>query len=79
MASAVRLAARISFGLSPVINATGVLLHTNLGRATLPEAAARPAARAARGPTDLDVDREAGRRGPRSSSAEVLLSALTGA
>ncbi|MGH2654476.1 MAG: L-seryl-tRNA(Sec) selenium transferase [Actinomycetota bacterium] len=79
MARAVNLAARMTFGLAPVINATGVILHTNLGRAPLPEVAARAAARAARGHTDLEVDRETGRRGRRTSRAEFLLMALTGA
>jgi L-seryl-tRNA(Ser) seleniumtransferase len=68
----------MTFGLSPVINATGVVLHTGLGRAPLPDAAARAAARAARAYSDLEVDRETGTRGRRSSRAEFLLSALTG-
>jgi L-seryl-tRNA(Ser) seleniumtransferase len=76
---AARLAARMSFGLSAVINATGVVLHTNLGRAPLPEEAARAAARAARGYTDLEVDRETGRRSRRTARAEFLLTTLTGA
>ena len=66
-------------GLSVVINATGVILHTNLGRAPLPEAAARAAARAGRSYTDLEVDRGTGARGRRSSRAESMLSAITGA
>ncbi|HEV3475021.1 MAG TPA: L-seryl-tRNA(Sec) selenium transferase [Actinomycetota bacterium] len=76
---AARLAARMSFGLSRVVNATGVVLHTNLGRAPLPAEAAAAAARAARGYTDLEVDRETGRRGRRAARAEFLLSTLTGA
>jgi L-seryl-tRNA(Ser) seleniumtransferase len=79
LARAVGLAARITYGLSPVINATGVVLHTGLGRAPLPDAAARAAARAARAYSDLEVDRETGTRGRRTSRAEFLLSALTGA
>lgn len=79
MATAVRLAATMSFGLSRVINATGVVLHTNLGRAALPEPAARAAARAATSATDLEVDRGTGKRGRRTSRAEFLLTALTGA
>jgi L-seryl-tRNA(Ser) seleniumtransferase len=78
MARAVNLAARMSFGLSAVVNATGVVLHTNLGRAPLPEEAVRAAARAARGYTDLEVDRQSGRRGRRTARAEFLLTALTG-
>jgi L-seryl-tRNA(Ser) seleniumtransferase len=79
MARSVNLAARMSFGLSAVVNATGVVLHTNLGRAPLPEEAVRAAARAARGYTDLEVDRQSGRRGRRTARAEFLLTALTGA
>ena len=79
LAHAVGLVSRIATGLTPVINATGVVLHTNLGRAPLPEAAARAAARAARTYSDLEVDRETGKRGKRSTRAEALLIALTGA
>jgi len=79
MATAVRLAATMTFGLSRVVNATGVVLHTNLGRARLPEEAARAAARAATSATDLEVDRGTGKRGKRTSRAELLLTALTGA
>jgi L-seryl-tRNA(Ser) seleniumtransferase len=79
LARAAALAARMSFGLSPVINATGVVLHTNLGRAPLPREAVRAVGRAARGYTDLEVDREPGTRGRRTSRAEFLLAALTGA
>ena len=79
LALAVALAARMSSGLTPVINATGVILHTNLGRAPLPEPAVRAVERAARGYTDLEVDRESGTRGRRTSRAEFLLEALTGA
>src|ERR687892_2341546 len=79
LASAAALAARMSFGLSPVINATGVVLHTNLGRAPLPREAAAAAARAARAYTDLEVDRETGRRSRRTARAEFLLTTLTGA
>jgi L-seryl-tRNA(Ser) seleniumtransferase len=63
----------------PVINATGVILHTNLGRAPLPERAARAAAKAARSYTDIEVDRRTGRRGRRGEHVETLLTALTGA
>jgi L-seryl-tRNA(Ser) seleniumtransferase len=62
-----------------VINATGVLLHTGLGRALLPEHAAAAAVRAARSYSDLEVDRETGKRGKRTARAELLLTALTGA
>lgn len=79
MARAVNLAARTVFGLSPVINATGVVLHTNLGRAPLPESVVKVVTRAARGYSDLEVERETGRRGRRTTRAEFLLTALTGA
>jgi L-seryl-tRNA(Ser) seleniumtransferase len=79
MARAVNLAARMALGLSPVINATGVVLHTNLGRAPLPEPAARAAARVGRSYSDLEVERETGKRGRRTTRAEFLLTAITGA
>jgi len=79
MARAAGLAARTSFGLSPVINATGVILHTGLGRAPLPREAVRAAAKAAVGYADLEVDRETGKRGKRTTRAEALLTAITGA
>ena len=76
--SAIGLASRIATGLTPVINATGVVLHTNLGRAPLPARALEAAVRAG-GYGDLEVDRGTGRRGKRSTRAEQLLIALTGA
>jgi L-seryl-tRNA(Ser) seleniumtransferase len=79
MARAIGGAARDYYGLSEVINASGVILHTGLGRAPLPVHAAAAAAEAARGYTDLEVDRETGGRGRRTSRAESLLMALTGA
>ena len=54
--------------LRPVINATGVLLHTNLGRAPL-SAAAVEAIEAAAGTTDVELDLATGRRGPRGAAA----------
>jgi L-seryl-tRNA(Ser) seleniumtransferase len=60
-------------GLRPVINATGVLLHTNLGRASL-SAAARSAVADACGPTDVELDLDGGKRGRRGRTA---LAALT--
>ena len=62
-----------------VINATGVIVHTNLGRAPWPEAAIRAAGTAAREPLLLELDRATGRRGPRFRAAEDHLVALTGA
>src|SRR4029077_20618213 len=54
--------------LTPVINATGVLLHTNLGRAPL-SAAARDAVQAAAGCTDIEFDLATGARGRRGAGA----------
>jgi len=66
-------------GLVPVINATGVLLHTNLGRAAWPRAAIDAAVLAAASTSLLELDRETGRRGARFRAAETHLVALTGA
>jgi L-seryl-tRNA(Ser) seleniumtransferase len=66
-------------GLIPVINATGVILHTNLGRAPWAAVAIEAAMRAAAGYSLLEFDRDAGRRGPRFRAAEDHLIALTGA
>src|SRR5439155_9630032 len=60
--------------LTPVINATGVLLHTNLGRAPL-SAAARDAVQAAAGCTDIEFDLAAGARGRRGRAALAALAA----
>ena len=66
-------------GLTTVLNATGVILHTNLGRAPWPTAAIEAATRAAGGYSLLEFDRDAGRRGPRFRAVEDHLIALTGA
>ncbi len=60
--------------LTPVLNATGVLLHTNLGRAPL-SAAARDAVAAAAGCTDLEFDLASGARGQRGRGALAALAA----
>ncbi len=62
-----------------VINATGVILHTNLGRAPWPRAARVAAMAAARSYGYLELDEATGRRGPRYRAAEDHLVALTGA
>jgi L-seryl-tRNA(Ser) seleniumtransferase len=59
-------------GLQPVLNATGVLVHTNLGRAPL-SAAAVEAVVAASGTTDVELDLGTGRRGPRGEAAIAAL------
>jgi L-seryl-tRNA(Ser) seleniumtransferase len=79
LARALALASGTASGLVRVINATGVVLHTGLGWAPLPERAAAAAARAGQGYVDLEVDRESGARGRRSTRAERLLSSMTGA
>jgi L-seryl-tRNA(Ser) seleniumtransferase len=79
MARAAGLAARMVFGLSAAVNATGVVLHTGLGRAPLPEVAVKAVTRTALGYSDLEIDRATGVRGRRTTRAEFLLSALTGA
>src|SRR5581483_6072480 len=60
--------------LTPVINATGVLLHTNLGRAPL-SGAARDAVLAAAGCTDVEFDLVTGTRGRRGAGALAALAA----
>ena len=65
-------------GIKKVINATGVLLHTNLGRAPL-STAARAAVEEAAGHCNLEYDIATGSRGKRGARVEALLKELTGA
>lgn len=65
--------------LRRVVNATGVVLHTNLGRAPLAEPAAAAALEAARGYSTLEYDLEGGARGSRHDHLVPLLRALCGA
>jgi L-seryl-tRNA(Ser) seleniumtransferase len=65
--------------LLPVVNATGVLLHTNLGRAPLAEHALAVAHDIGAGYSDLEYDLIGGRRGSRYAHASALLTELTGA
>ena len=78
-----RIARRVQEGLAPslraVINATGVILHTNLGRAPLSAEAAERVSEAAASYTNLEYDLEAGRRGRRDVHAARLLRQLLGA
>jgi seryl-tRNA(sec) selenium transferase len=67
------------FELRSVINATGVIIHTNLGRAPLSENAKRAIVETATGYCTLEYDLETGKRGRRGSGAEKLLVELTGA
>jgi L-seryl-tRNA(Ser) seleniumtransferase len=62
-----------------IINATGVLLHTNLGRATVAPNAARAAALQAEGYGNVEFDLETGSRGTRAGYLHTLLASLTGA
>jgi len=64
--------------LRTVVNATGVILHTNLGRAPLAEAAARAAAEISQGYSSLEYDLEEGGRGDRYTHCAELVSRLTG-
>jgi L-seryl-tRNA(Ser) seleniumtransferase len=73
-----RLAEWTRPGLGPVINATGVILHTNLGRAPLSRAAVE-AMRAASAYVPLEFDLGTGKRGRRAGGVEQLLQRLTGA
>src|SRR5919197_720908 len=65
--------------LRPVLNGTGVVLHTNLGRAPLADAALEAIDHVARGFTNLEYDLELGTRGSRYVHAAALLCELTGA
>lgn len=65
--------------LRPVINATGILLHTGLGRSPLAEEAIQEVTAIASGYASLEVDLESGQRSQRTISAERLLAELTGA
>lgn len=63
----------------PLINATGVVIHTNLGRAPLSKAAMAAADAVARGYSDLEIDLATGRRGSRQAHLQSLLRQITGA
>jgi L-seryl-tRNA(Ser) seleniumtransferase len=74
-----RLATLLRSSLYPVINATGVIIHTNLGRAPLSSAALHAMSLIAAGYSNLEYDLEAGSRGSRYLHVETLLCRLTGA
>src|SRR4051794_20680465 len=70
---------RLRPSLRRVLNATGVVVHTNLGRAPLPAAARAAVAAAADGYSNLELDLATGERGSRHAHVEELLKELTGA
>jgi L-seryl-tRNA(Ser) seleniumtransferase len=70
------LSSAMEFSLKPVINATGVILHTNLGRAPLADAAIRRITEVAGGYSNLEFDIGAGERGKRDVHVERLFSQL---
>jgi len=78
-----RLQAELAHARRPrlrrVLNATGVIVHTNLGRAPLPEAALERVAETARGYSNLEYDLTAGMRGSRQDHCADVLRGLTGA
>ena len=74
-----RLAERRRPSLRPVLNATGVVLHTNLGRAPLARAAIEALTAVADGYSNLELDLDTGTRGSRADHCRELLRRLTGA
>jgi L-seryl-tRNA(Ser) seleniumtransferase len=74
-----RVQAVLGDSLTRVLNATGILLHTNLGRAPLPRAVARALPPLLDAYCDLELDVRTGKRGERNRRAESLLTGLTGA
>jgi L-seryl-tRNA(Ser) seleniumtransferase len=74
-----RIAAESRPGHVRVVNATGTILHTNLGRALLPQAAIDAMVAVAGNPINLEYDLVAGKRGKREETLEQLLVDLTGA
>ncbi len=73
------LAAQQQPGLRRVINATGIVLHTGLGRAPLARAARQRLLQVASGYSNLELDLESGKRGTRHAHLARLLTAITGA
>ncbi|GKT08250.1 L-seryl-tRNA(Sec) selenium transferase [Desulforhabdus sp. TSK] len=74
-----RLVQVSDYALRPVINATGIVIHTNLGRSLLPQEAIERLALLCRSYNNLEYDLEKGKRGSRYVHAEAILCELTGA
>jgi L-seryl-tRNA(Ser) seleniumtransferase len=74
-----RLEKRFAPSLAPAVNATGVIMHSGLGRAVLSGAACESLAGVAAGYSTLALDLDAGKRAPRDRHVEALLRELTGA
>ena len=74
-----RVAARLAPRMQPVLNLTGTVIHTNLGRALLADAALAHVQATMAGPNNLEFDLASGSRGDRDSIVEGLLCELTGA
>lgn len=74
-----RLAANELGRLQRVINATGIVIHTNMGRAPMPPSAVEAVTNAARNYSNLEMDLATGKRGGRGGQIEELLQRITGA
>jgi L-seryl-tRNA(Ser) seleniumtransferase len=74
-----RISSLVSISLRPVINATGVILHTNLGRAPLSQETIAAMEECSKGYVNLEINLDDGKRGSRQVHIESLLCRLTGA